>query len=111
MVIIPLVPTPSQKITVTLANQPCTIRVKQYSTGMFIDLYVNDAPIITGVICQEANLTVRDAYLGFSGDLVFFDVQPDPVLGAADPDYTGLGSRYVLSYFTQDELTALGISG
>jgi hypothetical protein len=37
---------------------------------------------------------VRDEYLGFIGDLAFFDTQ-----GMTDPDWTGLGSRYILGYF------------
>ena len=99
--IIPLQAVPRQTVTVTLNNQNCTINVRQLSTGMFVDLYVDDAPIIIGVIGQNLNAIVRDAYLGFVGDIAFFDSQ-----GASDPVYTGLGSRFALEYFTQAELQA-----
>ena len=93
MLIIPTVATPAQTLTVTLANQPCSISIYQKSTGLYIDLYVNGVLIIGGVICLDAVKIVRDAYFGFVGDLAFFDTQT-----ASDPDYTGLGSQFVLAY-------------
>lgn len=99
MLVVPLVSVPSQTLTIQLANQPCTINVYQRSTGVFIDLFVNDAPIITSVICQDRNRIVRDEYLGFLGDLAFFDLQ-----GEDDPYYTGLGTRWVLGYLTTADL-------
>ena len=95
MLIIPLQPAPNQLVNVTLNNQSCTIAVQQNDWGMFLDLAVNAAPIINGVICENANPIVRSAYLGFIGDLAFFDLQ-----GSEDPVYTGLGSRYVLAYLS-----------
>lgn len=106
MLIVPLTPSPSQTLTIQLSNQPCTISVYQLSTGLFIDLFVNDQPIITSVICQNRNRIVRDLYLGFIGDLAFFDTQD-----SADPYYTGLGSRWILGYLTGDDLTSLGLIG
>jgi len=91
--IIPLRPLPSQVVTVSLANQTSKIEVAQKSTGMFLNLYVNDELIIGGVICQNLNRIVRNTYLGFVGDLCFYDSQGD-----TDPVYTGLGTRYSLVY-------------
>ena len=93
MQIVPTLAVPSQTITVTLGNQPCSIAVYQKSTGLFLDLAVNSVPIISGVLCLHTVLIVRDAYFGFTGDLAFLDQQ-----GADDPHYTGLGSRWVLGY-------------
>ena len=84
---------PAQTVTASLGGQTCQITVYQKRTGLYLDLAVNNAPIIYGVLCLNANLIVRDAYLGFSGDLAFYDTQ-----GAQDPDYTGLGGRYQLAY-------------
>lgn len=98
-VVIPLQPIPSQTVTVTLANQQCTINVRQTSTGIFLDLLVNDELIIGGVLCQNLNPIVRNVYLGFIGDLAFYDTQPSTLLGPSDPIYTGLGSRFVLEYY------------
>jgi hypothetical protein len=101
MQVIPLRAIPSQIVSISLAGQPCRIAVYQKSTGLFCDLYANDALIIGGVICLNANLIVRDAYLGFIGDLSFFDTQ-----GEDDPDYTGLGSRWLLSYVELSDMPA-----
>lgn len=95
MQVIPLQATASQQVAVTLANQACKINVYQKDTGLYVDLYVLDSPIVVGVIALNANRIVRDAYFGFTGDLAFFDTQ-----GSTDPDYTGLGDggRYFLGY-------------
>lgn len=98
MLFIPLQPVPFQRITVTLAGQPCAIAVRQRSTGLFLDLAVSGADIINGVIARDRNLIVRDAYLGFIGDLTFYDTK-----GFSDPDHTGLGTRFVLLYLTPGE--------
>lgn len=100
MLIIPLNPVPAQTLTAQLDGQPTRIDVLQKATGIFLNLYVNDVAIITGVICQDANRIVRDAYLGFIGDLAFYDTQGD-----ADPYYTGLGSRWVLAYLEVADLS------
>lgn len=93
MIVIPLSATPSQKVTVNLNNQLCLIDVYQKFYGLFLDLYVNDALIIGGVICQNHNRIVRDLYFGFVGDLGFINTQD-----TTDPYYTGLGDKYNLVY-------------
>lgn len=91
--IVPTTPVPSQQVSIVLGGQPCQIMIGQKDTGLFVDLYVNNALIIGGVIAENANRIVRSAYLGFIGDLAFFDTQE-----ASDPEYTGLGTRYQLVY-------------
>ncbi len=103
---IPLQATPSQTVNVLLNNQACTINVYTMVGFLFCDLLVNNALVIGGVICWNLNLIVRDAYLGFSGDLAFVDTQASPTTLATDPVYTGLGSRYVLDYYSPAELAA-----
>lgn len=92
---IPIQPVPAQTVSVTLGSQPCAITIYQKSTGLFLDLAVNDAPIVTGVLCHNLVKIVRDAYLGFTGDLAFLDTQ-----GTDDPTYDGLGGRYLLLYLS-----------
>ena len=99
MQIIPLNAVPSQTVTVQLGSQNCRLNLYQKSTGLYGDVYVGSALIIAGVICRNNNLIVRDAYLGFIGDLAFIDSQ-----GSSDPDYTGLGARFNLAYFTPADL-------
>jgi hypothetical protein len=95
MQVIPLQPIPNQVVNVVLGNQNCTIVLFQRDEGLFCNLYVGSALVIGGVACQNINRIVRDAYLGFVGDLIFEDLQGD-----SDPDYTGLGSRWMICYIT-----------
>jgi hypothetical protein len=99
--IIPLQPLPNQTVTVNLANQACQIDIYQKRTGLFCNFWLNNpaAPTIAGRICLDRNLIVRDAYFGFSGDLAFVDQH-----GASDPTYDGIGTRYLLYYFTPNDL-------
>lgn len=88
---IPLVAVPAQSMAVLLGGQSCHINLYQKSTGLFIDLYVSDRLILAGIICENINPIVRSVYLGFVGDLYFYDTQ-----GTNDPDYTGLADRFEL---------------
>jgi hypothetical protein len=101
MKIVPLQAVANQTLTIQLDNQNTQLNIRQTDFGMFMDVLVNNNSIIMGVLCQNMNRIVRDLYLGFSGDLLFFDNQGD-----TDPYYTGLGDRYVLLYVSSDELPA-----
>lgn len=90
---------PNQTFAALLGNQSCQINLTTRRTGLFIDLFVGNDPVIQGVICQDRNTLVKYAYLGFVGDLVFQDTQ-----GTSDPEYTGLGSRYLLQYLEASDL-------
>ena len=50
MLQIPLQAVPNQIITPTLNNQSCKFKIYQKTTGMFIDIYVNDALVVGGVL-------------------------------------------------------------
>lgn len=95
---------PNQTFEVPESNQNCRLNIYQKTTGLFMDVLVNNQPIILGVLCEDRNRIVRDAYLGFAGDFAFFDT-----LGNTDPIFTGLGARYRLLYISVDELAAFGI--
>lgn len=101
MKIVPLAAVPSQTLDIVLANQLCTIEVRQKFFGLFINLYVAGELVIGGVICRNLTKIVRSEYLGFDGDLAFIDGQ-----GTSDPDYTGLGDRFSLAYLDADDLAA-----
>lgn len=101
MEIVPLKPTPSQIVNVTLADQVCQIKVAQMGDKVFVDLSVNNTIIIAGVVARNLNRIVRSLYLGFVGDLTFIDNQ-----GSADPVYTGLGDRFSLAYLDTSDLAA-----
>jgi hypothetical protein len=95
--IIPLQPVPNQTLQVQLSNQPIVLNVYQLAYGLFVDVFVGTSLIAAGVICENLNRIVRDAYRGFVGDLAFLDVQTTGGEGS-DPVYTGLGTRYLLIY-------------
>lgn len=84
----------AQSLRVSLAGQDCRIELRQTtSAGLFCSLYVNEDLVIGGVQCRDRTRIVRQAYLGFVGDLVFLDTR-----GQDDPSSPGLGSRFVLYY-------------
>ncbi len=102
MVTIPLQAIPSQSLRVMLNNQLCEISVYTLSTGLYLDLDVAGVSIIAGQLCVDRAYLVRDAYLGFIGDLAFVDTQSQ-----TDPVYTGLGTQYQLIYFAPSELPVI----
>lgn len=99
MQIIPLASVPSQDLTVQLDSQNCQIAVYTLNTGLYLDLSIDNAPVIIGALCHDRCLLVRQAYLGFVGDLSFIDTQ-----GTDDPVYTGLGDRWSLLYLEPADL-------
>lgn len=94
----------SQSLSVILAGQNCIINLYQKDNpsapGLYLDLYINDALIIAGVICENLNRLIRDDYFGFIGDLFFQDTQ-----GLSDPASPGLGSRFLLQYLESSDLS------
>jgi hypothetical protein len=101
MFLIPLNAAPAQTLNVTLDNQACIINVYQKFYGIFCDLFVNNTPIIQGVLCLDRNYIVRSIYLGFTGDLAFYDTQ-----GTSDPSWTGFGTRFAFLYLEAADLPA-----
>jgi hypothetical protein len=91
--VIPVQPLPAQTFGATLGGQACTITLQQMVTGLFVSLAIAGSPILSGRYCNDRVGLVRQAYLGFVGWLYFVDTQ-----GGNDPDYAGLGSRYILVY-------------
>jgi hypothetical protein len=100
MIIIPLAAKPSQTLSVLLAGQNCQIKVYAKTTGVYLDLYVNNQAVVTGQVCRDRVAIVRQTYLGFIGDLSFFDTQ-----GVDDPEYTGFGGRWQLIYLEASDLS------
>ena len=105
MLLIPTQPLASQTINALISNQATTLNIYQKgnnpaSWALFMDVLVNDALLLGGVICQNLNVIIRDAYFGYQGDFAWFDTQ-----GVTDPVYTGLGTRYQLWWFAPSELS------
>ncbi len=89
----------SQSFSSVLGGQNCQIKLYQKSTGVFIDVSMNNVPLVSGVLCRDRVKLIRQAYLGFGGDLFFADTE-----GFSDPNYTGFGARYRLVYMEPSDL-------
>jgi hypothetical protein len=103
MLSIPLQPIPAQVFTIALNKQRCRITIQQrhaYPAGrripaLYLTLEVNDRVIIAGVPCITGVMLVRDPYLGFKGELAWFDLEGK--IGES-PQASGLGTRWFLIY-------------
>lgn len=106
MKVVPLQAVPSQQLTIGLNGQNCSINVYQKTTGLYLDLLLNNVPVSVGVRCLNCARLLEDRqYSGFVGDLMFVDTQsPTGVLEGTDPTYTGLGSQYELWFLEEIDL-------
>lgn len=104
MQVIPLQAVPNQTLTVPLAGQTVDLNLYTRTDGLFMDVFLNGEEIALNVICQNENRVVRDLYLGFPGDLAFYDTQTGIDGVGTDPVYTGLNGRYLLVYIEAFEL-------
>lgn len=90
---IPLQATPNQKVLTTLASQNCEINVYQRMTGLYLDLFIDNVPIVNTRLCVDRVPIVRNTSSGFVGELYFYDKT-----GTQNPDYIGLGTNFILVY-------------
>lgn len=104
MLTVPLAPVPSQTLAIILAGQNCNLSVYTETTGLFMDVAVNNVTIATTRVLEDGARVLQDLqYAGFVGDFVIVDTQ-----GELDPVYTGLGSRWVLVYLEAADLVTYG---
>lgn len=92
--VIPIQPVPSQTFQATLGTQNCSITLQWMACGLFLSLSIAGSPIVSGKYCNDRVSLIREAYLGFAGWLYFVDSTGK----GGDPNYEGLGSRYLLVY-------------
>jgi hypothetical protein len=100
MIQVPLSAVPSQSFSIRLGGQPCQIALRQNGSFLYFTLLVNNTPIVTYRLCQNRQRILIDAkYKLFVGDFMFVDQS------TADeaPFYTGLNSRWLLYYLSDDE--------
>lgn len=104
---IALQPVPAQQVQCVLTNQNglaqnCQIAVYLRGTNLYVDLIVAGNPISYAVLAGNMTSLVPSGYFGFSGTLAWLDTQ-----GSEPPQYTGLGSRWVLLYLTTADFAAI----
>lgn len=104
---IPVSALANQSFQLILGDQDCSFRLYTRperaggSLRLYMDLYVNEQPVFYGALCKDGVLLPLADYMAFEGGLLFTDLEGD-----ADPEYTGLGTRWSLLYLTQDEADA-----
>lgn len=115
MQLVPLTAVPSQLVQAVLNGQSVSLSIYQLgmapATDLYCDLTSNGTPIVncrkcrafSGSPTEAAPFLLLDAgYWGFQGDFLFIDSEGDE-----DPQYSGLGSRWQLIYYSPADLAAI----
>lgn len=115
MQVVPLTAVPSQLVAAVLNGQSVSISVYQLGFPpiaiLYMDLVSNGTKIVTGRQCRSFGGSTTEAapflllsgqYWGFEGDFLFIDTEGDE-----DPQYSGLGSRWQLLYYSPTDLAGL----
>lgn len=125
MLTLPLAAVPSQNFAAALAGQAVSINLYLLGAGaaaaLFLDLIANGVPIFTARQARAYGalpsttapfMLAGRHYLGFQGDLLFLDTQANGSnVPPEDPRFSGLGTRWLLLYFSQADLQAAGLVG
>ena len=101
MQIISIQPVKGQTIDLNLDGQRTTLRIVQRTSGIYMDVAVNNLWVAQGVLCLNGNKIIRYPYLGFKGEMFFCDTK-----GIDDLFYSELGDRFKLYYATEQEMSA-----
>lgn len=120
---VPLAAVSSQTFSASLGGQAVSFALYQLGVSsaarMFLDVTANGNAILNarqtraygGLLATRARfMMVGRRYLGFLGDLLFIDTQATASNPTQDPQPAGLGTRWLLLYFTEAELTAAGLT-
>lgn len=101
---IPTAPTPAQAFSLVLDERNVTITLRSLQGTLYADVLCEGVPICAGKVCQDREVfTARAEHLGFPGlALCFADLR-----GTSDPEWSELGSRYLLLSLQPDETTNL----
>ena len=93
---IPLSATPAQKTTVTIDEQDITVSLRTMLGKLYADVQLDGRHLIRNRVCLNGMPLINESWRGLNGELYFIDTQ-----GQGNPQWQGLGDRFVLVY--QDE--------
>lgn len=93
MLFIPIKPIPAQVLSVVLSQQRCTITLQLRGNHLYFSLEVDGIQTVRNRIVRDRVTLSGDECLGLAGQIYMADTQ-----GKSDPEYTGLGSRWLLMY-------------
>jgi len=102
MLTIPINTLPYQVIKTNVLNQYVVIRLYWKNVGLFADVAWDGQDLSLGTIVRNKVPLIKKHYTEFVGNFIIFDTQ-----GQSDPEYTELGSRYVLIYLNGEEIEKL----
>jgi hypothetical protein len=91
--VIPAQPLAVQSFACALDGQSAQITLTATAFGLFADVGYNGVAVIAGRLCRDRTDLNPAKYNGLPKGLFFVDQQ-----GTSDPDYTLLGTRYLLLY-------------
>ncbi len=101
MVTVPLIAINNQELQIVLDEQNCTIHLYQLGDYFYLDLYIDDDPVVMGAIVQPKCGIIQSPSI-FRGQLYMIDNQ-----NASDrqelPYVDGLGDRFEMVYVSSDE--------
>lgn len=89
---------PAQRFQIVLADQYCTITLREKGNRIYLDLDTTDYSICRGAICVNGADVLQSLHPQFYGTLHFFDT-----IGDSAPRYELLDTRYVLLYVEDGE--------
>lgn len=98
MLIVPLSPIPSQTLKIVLDDQDCEISVLTRGPNLYLDLTVDGVIIQQGALLLNYVSAIQIPSRSFKGTLAMFDTQ-----GNEAPRWDGLGSRWLLFYWSEGE--------
>ena len=102
---VPLTQDPNQTIRVILGNQQVVIGITSTGNGVFVSVNSNGVDIINSVLALNQMALMVNYYMGFVGQLMFYDTQ-----GESDPTWDGFGTRYLLVYMDTDNYAAFQLN-
>ncbi|WP_202401649.1 MULTISPECIES: hypothetical protein [unclassified Saccharibacter] len=91
--IVPLSSTPSQQVSFEIGSFSCRVQLRQLSTGLYLDLWMNEQRILSGCLCLDRVEMIQNPASPFPGTLMFIDQH-----GTQDPTFDGLESRFLLQF-------------
>lgn len=118
MQIVPLTAEPSQTLQIVLAGQNCSLEIDSLDgsdptdptmstvySWLGLTLAVGGVSITATAPCLNLKrVLINRQYLGFVGDFMFIDTQPSQGTSGQDPEWEGLGARWVLLYLEASDL-------
>lgn len=105
MRLIPLEKIDAQLFNLTLQDTNYTFRLLDRGVaGVFLDVYQDGKPLISGILCLDRIRLIRSAYLEFPGDLIFADQE-----GFDPPNCFGFDDRFLLYYLEPKSDDGIGL--